>query len=115
MTVAEKMVLDEMFGSGVAEHPFEGKRLIVLPRVVLPAGCGPSESSAIYVVGDYQGYPTRLYFEKPITLKTGFVPSTTAAVFFNRTMYAASINDVSATLPLHQGILAHVERYALNA
>jgi len=113
MTDTEKRVLDEMFGPGVAEHPFEGKRAIVLPRVVLPSGCSPDESSAIYIVGDYQNYPTRLYLEKPVALKSGVVPSTTTAVLFGRTMHATSINEISATLPLYQGILAHLERYAL--
>lgn len=114
MTDTEKRVLDEMFGPGVAEHPFEGnKRAIALPRVVLPNGCDPGESSAIYIVGDYQNYPTRLYLEKPVKLKSGVVPSTTTAVIFGRTMYATSINEIPASLPLHQGILAHLERYAL--
>lgn len=113
MTDAEKKVLEEMFGPGVAEHLFDGRRAIVLPRVVLPDGCDPGESSAIYIVGDYQGYSTRLYLEKPVALKSGVVPSTTAAVLIGRTMHAASINEIPATLPLHQGVLAHLERYAL--
>jgi hypothetical protein len=113
MTEAEQRMLDEMFGPGVTEHPFEGRRAIALPRVVLPNGCDPGESSAIYIVGDYQGYPTRLYLETPVKLKSGAVPSTSAVVLFGRTMYAASINEVPTDLPLYQGILAHLERYAL--
>ena len=115
MTATEQSLLDALFGPGVAEHPFEGRRAIALPRVVLPAGCDPGESSGIYIVGDYQSYPTRLFLEKPVALKSGAVPSTTATVLFGRTMYAASINEVPAALPLHQGILAHVERYALES
>lgn len=115
MTAAEQKMLEDLFGAGVAEHHQTGLRLIVVPRVKLPAGCTPAESFAVYVPSTYQGYPTRLYLEQPVRLASGAQPQTTTAVLLGRTLHAASINDIPATLPLHQGILAHVERYGKAA
>ncbi len=70
-----------------------------------------AEAMAIYVAGEYQGYRTRLFFESPIKMRNGFEPATTLVMLLGRPMYAASIQDVPATLPPHQAITAHLERY----
>jgi hypothetical protein len=107
----ERRACEKLFGEGVGEHQERGLRLIALPLIMLPAGCEPAQSSGIYVASPLGGYQTRLFLEKPIRLKSGVTPPITTEVLLGRTMYAASIQDVPATLPVHQGILAHLARY----
>ena len=111
MSPQEHSVLEDLFGSGVTEIIEAGTRLVVLPSVSLPAGCKPDSAMGIFVPQQYLGYTTRLFLDSPVTLKSGMQPATTTAVLLGRTMYAASINQVPADLPLHQGILAHLRRY----
>jgi len=115
MSPQESAVLEELFGIGVAEHFEADLRLIALPTVPLPEGCLPELAMGIYVPQQYMGYNTRLFFEKPVALRGGVQPPHTTAVLLGRTMYAASINGIPATLPLHQGILAHLRRYELTS
>ncbi len=107
----DQRALETLFGPGVQEQTELGLRLIVLPTVALPPGCNPNISMAIYVASTFQSYDSRLYFEAPITLASGICPPTTAAVLLGRSLYAASIQGVSPSLPPHQAILAHLERY----
>lgn len=107
----ERRACRELFGEGVSEREERGLRLVALPVVVLPPGCDPAQSSAIYVASPLGGYQTRLFLEKPVRLRSGVTPPITTEVLLGRTMYAASIQDVPATLPVHQGILAHLARY----
>jgi hypothetical protein len=46
-----------------------------------------------------------------VRLKSGVTPPITTEVLLGRTMYAASIQGVSSSLPIHQGVLAHLARY----
>ncbi len=59
----------------------------------------------------YGGYETRLFLDAPITLGDGRVPAVTTDVLCGRTMYAASWRGVPATVPLNEGILAHLRLY----
>ncbi len=115
MLPQETAVLEELFGTGVAERYESDLRMIALPAVPLPEGCRPATAMGIYVPHQYMGYNTRLFFESPITLRSGVQPPHTVAVLLGRTMYAASINGIPANLPLHQGVLAHLRRYELAA
>jgi hypothetical protein len=114
MSPQESAVLEGLFGAGVTEHFDADLRLIALPIVSLPEGCRPAIAMGIYVPQQYMGYNTRLFFEAPIVLCSGVQPPFTTAVLLGRTMFAASINGVPATLPVHQGILAHLRRYELT-
>jgi hypothetical protein len=116
MTEQEKRLLSAHFGDAVEEYqqPAIG-RLIVLPVVTLPRGCDPESSMGIFVANEYQGYPTRLFLERPVRLPSGIVPNTTQAYILGRNLYATSVRGVPASLPLHQAILAHVRRYTLDA
>jgi len=113
MSPQETSILERLFGAGVAEHFDTNIRLIVLPVVPLPTGCKPPIVTGMYVPQSFMGYDTRLFFEAPITLASGAQPAVTTAVLLGRTMYAASIRGIPMTLPLHQGILAHLRRYEL--
>ncbi|HET9342938.1 MAG TPA: hypothetical protein VFO25_08495 [Candidatus Eremiobacteraceae bacterium] len=113
MSPQETEFLDGLFGPGVAEHYEADLRLIALPDVALPDGCQPARAMCIYVPQRYMGYDTRLFFQSPVVLKSGVTPAHTTAVLLGRTMYAASINGVAATLPIHQGVIAHLRRYEL--
>ena len=108
-------LLEEMFGPGVRAHREGELPLVVLPVVHLAEGCAPASAMAIFVATAYLGYDSRLYFEAPIRLASGTVPATTSAILLGRTMFAASIQGVPATLPPHQAILAHLRRYRLSA
>ncbi len=107
----EHKALADLFGEGVQERFETGLRLVVLPIVELSPGCSPSHVMGIYIAGEYQGYRSRLFLEAPVTLRSGVSPATTMSVLLGRPMYAASIQGVSAALPPHQAILAHLRRY----
>jgi hypothetical protein len=115
MDPAALELVETAFGKGVREHTEGGLPLVVLPNVLLPDGCRPASAMAIYVPAHYQGYDSRLFFEAPITLASGVTPATTAVLLLGRTMYAASVQGVSPSLPTYQAILAHVRRYGLPA
>jgi hypothetical protein len=107
----ERAVLQQLFGVGVDERVEGGRRLIILPSVVLPTGCQPAEVFGIYVASRHGGYQTRLFLECPIRLRSGREPTVTADVLCGRTLYAASWQGVSPDLPLHEGVLAHLNAY----
>lgn len=111
MPTEEQRVCEALFGKGVAEHQERGLRLVVLPAVALPAGCSPVVSFGIYVASSLGGYETRLFLEAPVRLRSGVTPPVTTEVLLGRTVYAASIQGVPASLPVHQGVLAHLTRY----
>ena len=111
MTADELQACQDLFGQGVCERDENGLRLIILPMVNLPAGCKPHQSMGIYVASPFAGYDSRLSLEAPVQLQTGVVPQTTTQVLCGRTMYAASVQGVSADLPVHQAVLAHLARY----
>jgi len=107
----ELRTLEALAGSGVREVVEPPRRLIILPKLKLPAGAAPSAAFAIYHASAHGGYSTRLFFETPIRGANGATPQTVTDVLCGRTMYAASYNGVPADLPLHQGILAHLRLY----
>lgn len=111
----EQSVLDTLFGPGVEERVDGGRRLIILPTVNLPRGCAPSAVFGIYVASQYGGYDTRLFLECRVALASGARPQMTTDVLCGRTMYSASWNGVPASLPLHQGVLAHLRRFEAAA
>jgi hypothetical protein len=111
----EQNVLDTLFGPGVEERVEGGRRLIILPKVNLPEGCVPSEVFGIYVASQYGGYDTRLFLECQVALASGTRPQMTTDILCGRTMYSASWNGVPASLPLHQGVLAHLRRFEAAA
>lgn len=111
MTEEHQRLLERAFGPGVEEQVEGDLRLVIVPTLTLPNGCLPERAFAIYVASPTGGYSTRLFFERPIRLKSGVEPNTTALVLLGRTMYAASIQGVPVELPPHQGILAHLKRY----
>lgn len=111
----EQSVLDGLFGPGVQEVVEAGRRFIILPTIVLPAGCVPVSAFGIYVASQYGGYETRLFLESLIRLASGAAPLMTTDMLCGRTMYSASWNGVSASLPLHQGIFAHLRRFEAAA
>lgn len=111
MSNEERAVLEQLFGNGVDERFENGRRLIVLPKVVLPAGCQPPDAFGIYVASAYNGYYTRLFFDSPVKLRDGRAPAVTADILCGRTMYAASWQGVPANLPVHEGVLAHLRLY----
>lgn len=115
MAGEDQRACEALFGEGAAEHRERGLRLVVLPVVTLPEGCNPSRSSGIYVASALAGYDTRLFLEAPVRLRSGVTPAVTAEVLLGRTLYAASIQGVSASLPVHQGVLAHLARYEKSA
>ena len=107
----ELKALQDLFGDGVQERFEAGMRLIVLPDIELAHGCSPAQSMGIYVAGECQGYQSRLFLEAPVTLRSGVTPPTAMSVLLGRPMYAASIQGISAALPTHQAVLAHLRRY----
>jgi len=111
LTPEEKRALEAIAGTGVREVTEGGRRLIILPKVKLPAGSAPSEAFAIYHASAHGGYSTRLFFEVPVRGANGVTPQTASDTLCGRTMHAASYNGVPANLPLHQGVLAHLRLY----
>jgi len=115
LAVDDIAILESTFGEGVRQYDEGGLQLVVLPRVTLPDGCRPQVAMAIYIPMSFQGYDSRLFFESPITLGSGALPTTTVTLLLGRTMYATSIQGIPPTLPAHQAILAHLKRYRLPA
>lgn len=111
MTEQEQRVCEALFGAGVSEHNERGLRLVSLPVISLPPGCDPLQSSGIYVASPLGGYDTRLFLEKPVRTRRGATPAITTEVLLGRTMYAASIQGIPASLPIYQGVLAHLAVY----
>ena len=112
MAHEELGLLQTHFGVGVAEYRTPaGLNLFMLPVVHLPEGCKPTSSPAIYVATPFMGYPSRLFFDAPVSLRSGGIPPTKTAVLLGRTVYAASIGGIPFDLPPHQAILAHLRRY----
>ncbi len=111
MSDDEKAILERLFGKGVAERLEGGRRLVILPVVTLPPGCRPTTAFGVYIASAYAGYETRLFLDAPVTLGDGRSPAVTTDVLCGRTMYAASWQGVPATLPLHEGVLAHLRLY----
>ena len=111
MSADELRALEALAGPGVREVVEPGRRLIILPKVKLPAGSKPTEAFAIYYASAHGNYATRLFFEAPICGANGVTPPTVTEALCGRTMYAASYNGVPADLPPHQGILAHLRLY----
>jgi hypothetical protein len=111
MSDDELRILTELFGEGVAERTQGDLRLIILPSVTLPDGCTPQKTFGIYVASPTAGYDSRLFFDVPIKLKSSVQPQTTTLVLVGRTMHAASIQGVPSSLPPHQAILVHLNRY----
>lgn len=50
----------------VTEFQEGGKRLLLLERLVLPAGCEPREVEALLCPQERDGYQTRLFLTQPI-------------------------------------------------
>jgi hypothetical protein len=111
----EERALTALFGEGVRECSEGGLRLITLPAVMLPLGCTPATAFGIYVATPYAGYQSRLYLDAPVRLASGVIPPTSPALLLGRTMHAASIQAIPATLPVPEAILAHIRRYQLAA
>ncbi len=111
LTADELRALEATFGEGIHEVIDGGRRLFIIPKVTLPAGCNPAAAFGIYHASAHGGYSTRLFLEVPICKADGMTPPTVTEVLCQRTMYAASYNGVPADLPPHQGILAHLRLY----
>jgi hypothetical protein len=111
LSADELRTLEALAGPGVREVVEPNRRLIILPKLKLPAGAKPAEAFAIYHASAHGGYSTRLFFEQQICGANGVMPQTVTGVLCGRTMYTASYNGVPAELPPHQGILAHLRLY----
>ena len=111
MSEGERRILEAHFGEGVEEKAEGSLLLYVLPVVTLPEGCSPAKAFGVYVASVTGGYQSRLFLDRPITLKSGIQPPITTLILLGRTMHAASVQGVSVMLPPHQAILAHLSRY----
>lgn len=63
----------------------------------------------MFVRGQMNGYPTRLFFERPLAPISNLPMHTHP--FLGKVMYAHSIKDIAATIPPHEAILAHLRLY----
>jgi len=111
MTAEEADAIKETFGVEPEAYQDGGNECIVLPVLRLPTGCKPPEAMAIFVRGPVGGYQSRLFFEVPITLSNGSLPTIHSQMMLGREMHAASIQGIPPTLPPHQAILAHLQQY----
>jgi hypothetical protein len=111
MTLDEARALVDLFGEGARELQESGMPAYWLPRVVLPAGCRPTPMAGVYVAAPLDGYLSRLFLESPVTMADGTVPGTTQRILLGRPFFAASINNIPASMPPHQAVLAHLRRY----
>jgi hypothetical protein len=114
MTDEEKSALESTFGCSVTEHQepgLPGVPLIQLSEIMLPAGCSPDRVLVVFARGQMNGYLSRLFFEKPIIPGNGLTLQLQTQALLGRVMYVHSINQIPATLPPHQAILAHLRMY----
>ncbi|MFY9711655.1 MAG: hypothetical protein WA668_07865 [Candidatus Cybelea sp.] len=106
MTDDEARLLTVTFGEGWAERTEMGLPLIDLSELTLGSG---ERIRAVFVRGQMNGYPTRLFFERPLTPISNLPMHTHP--FLGKVMYAHSIKDIAATIPPHEAILAHLRLY----
>ena len=106
MTVEEAHLLTVTFGEGWQEETEMGLPLIRIPGLRLPNG---EMVNAIFVRAQMNGYPTRLFFDRPIAPSTPLGMHTHP--FLGQVMYAHSINSIPATVAPHEAILAHLRMY----
>lgn len=111
MSPEEGRALVDLCGEGAREFQESGLRVFWLPRINMPGGCTPTPMAGVYVASPLDGYSSRLFLEHPVRMPDGSVPPTAPRVFLGRTLYSASINNVPASLPPHQAVLAHLRRY----
>jgi hypothetical protein len=110
MSEEETRLLTVTFGEGwslVEEPTLPGVQLIDLPDLRLADG---TAVHALFVRGSMNGYPTRLFFDRQLRPKAGNLNQTTHP-FRGTVMYAHSINQIAATVPPHEAILAHLRMY----
>lgn len=110
MTEDENRLLRVTFGDrcSLFEEPtLPGVSLIDLPTLELSDG---TVVHAVFVRGAMNGYPTRLFFDRRLQPRAGNLNLTTHP-FRGTVMYAHSINEIPATVPPHEAILAHLRMY----
>lgn len=106
MTDDEARLLTVTFGEGWTERTEMGLPLIDLPKLTLSNG---EKIHAVFVRAPMNGYPTRLFLERPLTPKSGLPMHTHP--FLGKVLYAHSIKDIPATIPPHEAILGHLRMY----
>ena len=106
MTAEESRLLTVTFGEGWQERTEMELPLILIPELQLVSG---QTVRAVFVRAQMNGYSTRLFFDRPLT-PSASLPMHTHP-FLGQVMYAHSINGISATLPPHEAILAHLRMY----
>ncbi len=72
-----------------------GVDLVFIPRLMLPPGCTPHETSALLCVGPHSGYTTRLFLSAHIP---GKAANWTQHIVAGKLWHTWSWNQVPATL-----------------
>lgn len=106
MTDQEARLLTVTFGPGWQERTEMGLPLIDIPEVRMPNG---EVAHAVFVRGPMSGYPTRLFFDRQVASRRNLPVH--VQPLLGQVMYAHSINNIPATLPPHEAILAHLQMY----
>jgi hypothetical protein len=92
------------------------KTLVKLPKVALPSGCNPAETSVLIVLEEQQPAP-QLFVKQLPTLANGAVPRSTSAVpLAGETWHTFSFNqpwDENAHTAV-QFVEGRLRRFALN-
>jgi len=106
MSDEDARLLTITFGDGWREVSEHGFPLIEIPNLLLS---NSDPVHAVFVRAQMNGYPTRLFFDRPLQPKQHI--QMTTHPFRGKVMYAHSINSVPSTLSPHEAILAHLRMY----
>lgn len=77
-----------------------GLRYIHLPKLKLPEECTPDVDDALMCIDQREGYPTRLFFSKPITTKARPLNWHMTVTVAGTVWHAFSWNYVQSTTPV---------------
>jgi len=82
--------------AGEAKEYFEQQiQYVLLPSLRLPPGCTPNPVNALLCLGARDNYPTRLFFEKQISGKSGLNWNSSNVVILESNWFAYSWKDVT--------------------
>jgi hypothetical protein len=100
----------QRFSSGASTLSDAGLRYIHLPDLRLPPTCSPPKADALLCMDARDGYPTRLFFSRPIAtpargLNWHMTPTVAGVVW-----HAFSWNNVPSTAPI-QVLLGHLAAF----
>jgi hypothetical protein len=104
-TIEDELAELGLLSGAVTEFREGEKRYLLLGRVTLPAGCGPSATEALLCPQERDGYQTRLFLAEPVS---GRGANWTVHRILDRNWHTWSWQGISANQRLAQILRGHL-------